>query len=226
MKFISAFLGATILGAGASLAAESVIRNTAPRISGIASRSIGQGSSTGALAFTISDAQTAASSLKLSASSSNTKLVPKSNIVFGGSGKNRRVTVTPIKSRTGTAKITVTVSDGKLSRSDTFLLTVVPAGMSLIPAGSFTMGNSVAADTDITDAPIRKVTLDAFYMAKYEVTKAEWDEVRSWGLRNGYTDLSAGSGKAANHPVQKISWHMMVKWSNARSQKEGCLGSA
>jgi hypothetical protein len=94
--------------------------NTAPTISDIAARSISQGSSTGALAFTINDAQTAASALKLSANSSNTNLVPKSNIVFGGSGKNRTVTVTPIRSRTGTATITVTVSDGKLSRSDTF----------------------------------------------------------------------------------------------------------
>jgi formylglycine-generating enzyme required for sulfatase activity len=65
------------------------------------------------------------------------------------------------------------------------------------------------------------VTLDAFYMGKYEVTKAEWDEVRTWGLSNGYTDLAAGSGKASNHPVQSITWYMMVKWCNARSQKEG-----
>ena len=94
-------------------------------------------------------------------------------------------------------------------------------GFSLIPQGAFTMGNSVAADTDLTDAPTRTVTLDAFYMGKYEVTKAEWDEVRTWGLSNGYTDLTAGSGKASNHPVQTITWYDMVKWCNARSQKEG-----
>jgi formylglycine-generating enzyme required for sulfatase activity len=80
------------------------------------------------------------------------------------------------------------------------------------------MGN----DLDILiDAPTRTVTLDAFYMGKYEVTKAEWDEVCTWGLSNGYTDLSAGSGKASTHPVQSISWYDMVKWCNARSQKEG-----
>jgi formylglycine-generating enzyme required for sulfatase activity len=94
-------------------------------------------------------------------------------------------------------------------------------GFSLIPAGAFTMGNSVAADTDITDAPARTVTLDAFYMGKYEVTKAEWDEVKTWGLTNGYTDLADGAGKAGNHPVHSISWYDMVKWCNARSQKEG-----
>jgi formylglycine-generating enzyme required for sulfatase activity len=151
-------------------------------------------------------------------------LVPNADIVFGGSGANRTVTVTPASSQTGTATITVTVSDGSLSASDTFLLTVnsaAPTGFALIPQGAFTMGNSVAADTDITDAPTRTVTLDAFYMGKYEVTKAEWDEVRTWGLSNGYTDLAAGSGKASNHPVQTITWYDMVKWCNARSQKEG-----
>jgi formylglycine-generating enzyme required for sulfatase activity len=92
------------------------------------------------------------------------------------------------------------------------------ASFVLIPAGAFTMGDSLDG---MSDAPTRTVTLDAFYMGKYEVTKAEWDEVRTWGLSNGYTDLAAGSGKASNHPAQAIGWYMMVKWCNARSQKDG-----
>jgi formylglycine-generating enzyme required for sulfatase activity len=198
--------------------------NSAPTISDIAAQTITEGNNTGALAFTVGDAQTAVGSLIVSGSSSNTTLVPNANIVFGGSGANRTVTVTPASSQTGTATITVTVSDGSLSLSDTFLLTVnsaVPTGFALIPQGSFTMGNSVLADTDITNAPTRTVTLDAFFMNKYEVTMAEWDEVRTWGLSNGYTDLAAGSGKASNHPVHSISWYDIVKWCNARSQKEG-----
>ena len=195
--------------------------NSAPTISDIAAQTITAGNNTGALAFTVGDAQTAAGSLTVSGSSSNTTLVPNANIVFGGSGANRTVTVTPASSQTGTATITVTVSDGSLSASDTFLLTVnsaVPTGFALIPQGAFTMGDSLDG---LSDAPTRTVTLDAFYMGKYEVTKAEWDEVRTWGLSNGYSDLAAGSGKASNHPVQTITWYMMVKWCNARSQKEG-----
>jgi formylglycine-generating enzyme required for sulfatase activity/protocatechuate 3,4-dioxygenase beta subunit len=99
---------------------------------------------------------------------------------------------------------------------------------SLIPAGPFTMGNSMAEDTDITkedtyipDAPKRNVTLDAFYMGKYEVTKAEWDKVRNWAVKNGYNDLAKGGGKANDHPVHSISWHDALKWCNARSQMEG-----
>ena len=93
------------------------------------------------------------------------------------------------------------------------------SGFSLIPAGVFTMGRT-SGDTD-SDAPPVTVNVSAFYMGKYEVTKAEWDEVRTWGASNGYTDLAIGEGKASNHPVHTISWFDIVKWCNARSQKEG-----
>ena len=191
--------------------------NSAPTISNISDQSINAGSSTGAIQFTIGDTITAASSLTLSSSSSNTTLVPNANIVFGGSEENRTVTVMPASDQSGTATITVTVSDGSLSTIGTFVLTVVPTSMALIPQGSFTMGDSMDG---MNDAPTSWVTLDAFHIGKYEVTKAEWDEVRTWGLSNGYTDLAAGSGKASNHPVQS-TWYMMVKWCNALSQKEG-----
>ncbi len=92
-------------------------------------------------------------------------------------------------------------------------------GMELIPEGSFTMGRT-SGDAD-TNAPPVSVYISAFYMANYEVTRALWSEVRTWGLDNGYTDIQAGAGKAANHPVHSISWYDMVKWCNARSQKEG-----
>jgi formylglycine-generating enzyme required for sulfatase activity len=90
--------------------------------------------------------------------------------------------------------------------------------MALIPQGSFIMGDSLDG---MSDAPTRTVTLGAFYMGKTEVTKAVWDEVRTWGLSSGYTDLAGGEGKASNHPVHTISWYDMVKWCNARSQMEG-----
>ena len=32
---------------------------------------------------------------------------------------------------------------------------------------------------------------------------------------------NAGSGKAANHPVQTVDWYDAVKWCNARSQQAG-----
>jgi formylglycine-generating enzyme required for sulfatase activity len=135
-------------------------------------------------------------------------------------GTNSPNFTTPTLSATTKYWVKITNAFGEI-QSSSVTVTVTPTSMALIPQGAFTMGNSVAADTDISDGPTRMVTLDAFYMGKYEVTKAEWDEVRTWGLSNGYTDLTAGSGNASNHPVQTITWYNMVKWCNARSQKEG-----
>ena len=98
--------------------------NTPPTISNVTDRVIAQNTSTGAIGFTIGDAETPSSSLRVSASSPNTALVPLSSIVFGGSGAARTVAVTPVSSQSGNATITLTVSDGSLGASDTFELTV------------------------------------------------------------------------------------------------------
>lgn len=92
-------------------------------------------------------------------------------------------------------------------------------GLVEIPGGTFTMGRT-SGDTD-TDAPPVSVTLATFHLAETETTKALWDSVRVWGLANGYTDLAAGAGKAADHPVHSVSWIDVVKWCNARSEREG-----
>ncbi len=92
-------------------------------------------------------------------------------------------------------------------------------GFAFIPEGSFTMGRT-SGDTD-SNAPPVSVTVSAFYMQEKETTKAQWDEVRTWGLSNGYTDLANGRGKASNHPVQTVNWFDVVKWCNARSEMEG-----
>lgn len=97
----------------------------APVISDIANQTILEDTGTGALPFTIGDVGTPAASLTVSGSSSDTTLVPNGNIVFGGSGANRTVTVTPAQDQHGgPATITVTVSDGTLSATDTFTVTV------------------------------------------------------------------------------------------------------
>ncbi|MFN8480934.1 MAG: ExeM/NucH family extracellular endonuclease, partial [Kouleothrix sp.] len=62
--------------------------------------------------LTISDADTAVGSLTLSATSSNTTLVPNGNITFGGSGANRTITIATANGKSGTSLITITVSDG------------------------------------------------------------------------------------------------------------------
>ena len=99
--------------------------NDLPTISAIADQTISEDTSTGPLSFTVSDVETPAASLQLSATSSNLTLVPLNRIVFGGSGSTRTVTVTPAANQYGTSLITVTVTDGNGgSASEPFLVTV------------------------------------------------------------------------------------------------------
>ena len=58
----------------------------------------------------------------LTASSSNPTLIPNSNLVLGGSGANRSITLTPATNRFGTAVITIT--DSFSSETTHFTLTV------------------------------------------------------------------------------------------------------
>ncbi len=98
-----------------------------------------------------------------------------------------------------------------------------PSGMALIPAGSFSMGNAMGSGEGYShELPVHTVYVSAFYMDKYEVTKALWDEVANWAASNGYDiNAASASGKAANHPAYYVTWYECVKWCNARSQKAG-----
>jgi chitinase len=98
--------------------------NTAPTITNIADQSVGVNTATGALSFTVGDGETSAGLLVLSKASTNTTLVPLNGIVFGGSGANRTVTITPAANQLGTATVTVSVGDGALTASDTFNVAV------------------------------------------------------------------------------------------------------
>jgi formylglycine-generating enzyme required for sulfatase activity len=64
--------------------------------------------------------------------------------------------------------------------------------------------------------------VETFQIARFEVTRAEWDAVRAWAVANGYGDLgNVGSGADGNHPVRKVGWYDAVKWCNAKSEMEG-----
>ncbi len=70
-------------------------------------------------------------------------------------------------------------------------------------------------------------TVESFQIGRYEVTWGEWKEVRDWAVNNskGYDLAGVGGtapgGSADNFPVISVSWCDVVKWCNARSEKEG-----
>ncbi|HZP12868.1 MAG TPA: hypothetical protein VFB36_10655 [Nevskiaceae bacterium] len=96
----------------------------APTSTQIAAQSTNQDTATSAIPFTVGDADTSVSALTVTASSSNTTLVPNANIVVGGSGASRTLTITPASGQTGTSTITYNVSDGTHTTTKTFVLTV------------------------------------------------------------------------------------------------------
>jgi formylglycine-generating enzyme required for sulfatase activity len=93
------------------------------------------------------------------------------------------------------------------------------AGMVLIPAGSFTMGDSLDAEADAM--PTLNVNVSAFYMDENPVTYSQWRAVYQWATDHGYSFGRPGDGRGPNHPVSNISWYDMVKWCNARSEQAG-----
>jgi PKD repeat protein len=109
--------------------------NTAPGVEDIPNQTTTWGTPVGPVSFTVSDAETAAGALTVTATSSNQTVLPDANISLGGSGATRTITLTPVVGQAGTATVTVSVEDGgALSTQDTFTLTVTAAA----PVASFT----------------------------------------------------------------------------------------
>ncbi len=106
--------------------------NEPPTLEPIADFSVVDGSTPVPVALTVGDLHTAAASLTLTAFSSNPNLVPDSRVVFSGTGAARSMLVRPVPGETGTATIMVTLSDGTLTTTRTFTVTVTPGDPTLL----------------------------------------------------------------------------------------------
>ncbi|HNT15977.1 MAG TPA: Ig-like domain-containing protein, partial [Verrucomicrobiota bacterium] len=98
--------------------------NDAPTISTIAGLTVVSDTNSGPVAFTINDKDTPLNSLSLTAASTQPAIISPAGIMFGGSGTNRTVRITPTPGSSGVVGITVTVSDGAASASTMFNVTV------------------------------------------------------------------------------------------------------
>ena len=112
----------------------------------------------------------------------------------------------------------VRVSNPVASTNSANAVLTVSTGMVLIPAGSFTMGDTTG---DYSNDIPTVTYVSAFYMDANLVSYSQWQSVYSWATSHGYGFDHPGSGKASTHPVQTIDWYNCVKWCNARSEMEG-----
>jgi hypothetical protein len=83
----------------------------APQIVGLANQTLPQDTSTPALAFQVSDADSGANAVTITATSSDQSIIPAAGIVLGGSGANRTLQITPAPEVFGNATITIRAVD-------------------------------------------------------------------------------------------------------------------
>lgn len=151
------------------------INNTAPAISNVIDQSILVNGITSALSFTVSDNETPPQSLSVTASSSNGSIIPNNNssliITGSASTNNRTIQVKPLANRAGRSTITITVSDGVLSRADTFDVLVSP-GMPTLTYPASDIDGSFPVSWSSTAGVIN-------YMLEYQKNSGEWESAYS-----------------------------------------------
>jgi Leucine-rich repeat (LRR) protein len=96
-----------------------------PNLSDISNQTTPEETATSTIVFGIGDGETPVGDLIVSARSSRPDLVPIRNIVFGGTGPDRTLVVTPLADAFGELTLSVTVQDGDGHIAvDNFLLTI------------------------------------------------------------------------------------------------------
>jgi hypothetical protein len=119
--------------------------NTAPVIAAIADRTSSQDTVVGPIEFAISDAETTANQLTVTAVAGGASVFPPDGLVLGGSGAARSITLTPLEAATGTVAVTLTVIDGEgLRTTRSFQVTVNarPASVRDLTLATFAKGES------------------------------------------------------------------------------------
>ena len=185
--------------------------NTPPTISTIGSQTTAQNTTSSSSLFTVGDAESSAASLTLAGGSDNVTLVPVANIVFGGSGASRSVTITPATNQTGSATITITVSDGLDTTSTSFTLTVTPAApgiaaIAINPASPVSSSN-VVVTSSITPPSNRTLsTVQLTYTTGTQTPTAVFTETMTASAVSAWTGTNASNAWTLNYtPINPFS---------------------
>ena len=143
------------------------------------------------------------------------------------------VTITP---SSGEKKGTVTVRAHANEATENLTATITITGTGILPpraipvsigaapiniemvqvsGGTFTMGctDEQGSDCDDRESPSHSVTLNTFYIGKYEVTQGQWKAVM--GYNPSYFP------KGDNYPVETFSWNNIVGTSGATTVING-----
>jgi serine/threonine-protein kinase len=86
--------------------------------------------------------------------------------------------------------------------------------MLLVPTGQFTMGTD-RSDASPNEQPSSRVTLGAFFMARFPITNAQYEKFDPAHVKK------RASWANDNHPVIYVSWNEATAYCKWLSQKEG-----
>ncbi len=121
---------------------------------------------------------------------------------------------------TGSYDVVVTNIAGSATSVGT-LLSVKAPEIEMIDVGTGILPNTSVVETK---------EVNAFRIAKTEVTIEQWAETAIWGLKKGYDDLrqsqnlwpinSTPDVDRPRCPMTYVSWYDAVKWCNACSERE------
>lgn len=100
------------------------VPSATPTLSTFSNLAVNEDTATAPINFTVSDTDTALSALVVTVSSSNTSLVPSLGALASSSNASRSFVLTPAANAFGSSTITVSVTDGDQTATQTFVLTV------------------------------------------------------------------------------------------------------
>lgn len=208
--------------------------NTPPHISTIPDQRVEPQGTTGPVAFTVSDEETPAEDLQVSAESLDPDVVGDEAVTLGGSGENRTIEVA-FDDEYATATIRVSVSDGEASTDTEFdveFLDFCPLMTYDCATGCCPTDSHVVSQTDRAEYPTVDVDdngnvymtfahLSASYwgtgLAVYWPDTGQWGH-HSYGAGNTRPDITVGSSGRIHHSYGRRSGSVYYQYSDDQGE--------
>ena len=150
---------------------------------------------------------------------------PRINPAAGSTQTTVKFTLTP--QGQGNAMVTISVVDNQgITNEVTISVEVRPVfpEMAGVPRGTYTMGSpSGEADRDTNEGPQHSVTIPAFEVSRYEVTRGQFAVFAAGrDLDDGCNWQNPGFSQDDNHPVVCVSWddaQAYVEWLSEETEQ-------
>ena len=179
---------------------------SAPALSAPPDVTLPQGGST-SVWFSVSDLDTPLDQLNVQARCNNPVLMPGASLVLGGSGSARSLTLAPDSNHSGSAVVTLSVSDDAATTCGSFTVSVTPPAEYHSPLLYLTNAASGATQTwyfRLVDAG----TGSTNYAVEY---RSDLSPTNGWVLATNVTDLGGGLYEVDIGPPQPDTGFYRVK---------------